>query len=873
MKYPATMSHASQLTMGLLLGLRSVGALAQDTADTGEPSALPVEEVVVTGIRQTLQDSLNVKRESRHVVETLDLGDIDSIPDITIADALTRLPGVNGARDRGNQSQAAIRGLGPRMVLGTVNNREVASSEPGRSIRFEQYPSELISQVQVYKTQSADLTSGGIAATVNLDTVSPLSHRGKTLSLRAGVVEYEGGEDIPDYDTLGNRFSGSIIQSVNDKFGFALGFASQQQKNAYPSLQGWGFNTGGDQPNMPAGGGDLTGSGDFGYVPWGAQAEVKQLDTQRDGVMGVLEFHPSEGFALKYDAMYSAFDMSEKQNQTWYQDIGNWDNGQSGGYANVTLVGDYAVAASVNQGTGNVRHVLADYDQKNSVTSQGFNVEISAIENWLIDIDLSHSNAERENYWHALYLDSWGNPFAYDLREEPSVSVPAGSPSATPETASLGIDDFNEGSTLNDTLTAAEINVNYAFSGGSHLESIDFGVRHADREKEVIWSNYNISSNTGDQYQIADFEPGFLSSYTVSALDTSPFLDAPSYAEAANMLFGSVDFDHLATVDAASYWKVDETNQAAYAKLNFMGTLFNLGYNANIGVRVVDVETKSFSLDGEYIANSYTETLPSTTLNLFLNEEMTLRFGLSKAISRPPLDELRAGQYIDLTETTAGGFQGNAGNPLLNPFTATNIDIAYEWYFADESLFALALYHKDLDGYIGYDTFEIETSGQPASIWAPTNAEGGTIKGAEITFQTPLVAGFGLYSNYAYVDTDIEELAPAGHPYPMAGVAEHTATVDVWYSNYGFDARLGWQYHSGFTTGFEWAGSELRGLSDQTSVNLSVSYAINDHFSVRLQGNNLNNEPLVLTQNNNELDLRRYDVYGRSYMLDFTFKY
>src|SRR5690606_7239567 len=103
------------------------------------------------------------------------------------------------------------------------------------------------------------------------------------------------------------------------------------------------------------------------------------------------------------------------------------------------------------------------------------------------------------------------------------------------------------------------------------------------------------------------------------ALSTSPFLDAPRYAEAANMLFGSADFNHLATVDAASYWKVDESNQAAFAKLNFMGRLFNLDYNANMGVRLVDVETKSFSLNGEHIANSYTETLPSASLNLFLN--------------------------------------------------------------------------------------------------------------------------------------------------------------------------------------------------------------------------------------------------------------
>ena len=210
MKLKQPTLYASASVIALSLGLCGASVQAQ------EQSANPEEELVVTGLRRSLENALEVKRESRHVVEALDLSDIDAIPDTTIADAIVRLPGVNGARDRGNQSQAAIRGLGPRMVFGTVNGREVASSEPGRSIRFEQYPSELISGVQVYKTQSADLVSGGIAGTVNLETVSPLEYAGPTFSVRAGLVKYDGGKDIPGYDDTGNRFSGSIIKNVND---------------------------------------------------------------------------------------------------------------------------------------------------------------------------------------------------------------------------------------------------------------------------------------------------------------------------------------------------------------------------------------------------------------------------------------------------------------------------------------------------------------------------------------------------------------------------------------------------------------------------------------------------------------------------------
>lgn len=862
------------LCFGLCLALPALAQTAA-TNETERDENAVTEEVFVTGLRRSLENALEVKKSSEHVVEALDLADIDAIPDVTIADAIVRLPGVNGARDRGNQSQAAIRGLGPRMVFGTVNGREVASSEPGRSIRFEQYPSELITAVQVYKTQSADLIAGGIAGTVNLETVKPLDYAGPTYSLRAGLVYYDGGEDIPDYDPLGNRFSGSIVKEVNDKFGFALGFTSQLQKNAYPSYQAWGFNTGsGDQTNLPAGGGDLTGNGDFGYVPWGIQTEVKKLETQRDGLMGALQFRPSDALEITYDALFTEFHLDEEQNQTWYQNIGNWDNSEAGGYSDVVIQNNRAVAASVNQWTGDLRHVIAGYDQTNSVLSHGLNLEYTGLDNWIIEADLSYSDAERENYWNAIYLDEFGHSFSYDLRD-PSVTVPTDSPAATPETATFGLDDWNEGSALDDKMTTLQLDFNRRIDAG-HLASIDFGVRVSDREKEVIWTEYNISGPLGLQWswdtQIpADISDGVLSSYTVDEIRTSPYLNVQSYNALADDLFGGSDFSEDAEVNESRYWKVAEDNSETYFKANFSGELGDYLYSANAGLRVVKITTESYSYDGASVENDNTEVLPSATLNLNLSDDRILRVGIARALSRPPLDELRAGEYISVINSGTGN---NIGNPNLDPFTSDQIDVAYEWYFAPESLLALAMYYKKIENYVGYTSFDVPTgSGQPATIWAPTNSEdSGSINGVELTFQRPLFAGFGIYSNYAYADSDIKEFAPENNPYPMAGLAEHTATVDLWYSQGGFEGRLGWKYHSGYTTGFEWDGSALRHLDSEENVGLSLAYALNDNLSFRMQANNLTNQELRLSQNNEDRDLRRYDVYGRTYLFDVTWK-
>src|SRR5690606_24888171 len=340
--------------------------------------------------------------------------------------------------------------------------------------------------------QSADMIAGGIAGTIDLETVSPLDHSGPTFNVGAGLVHYDGGKDIPDFDPLGNRFSASMIKKVNDQFGFALGFTSQLQKNAYPSYQAWGFNTGSGQENLPAGGGDLTGNGDFGYVPWGIQTEIKNVETQRNGVMAVLQFNPNDDLEIKYDALYSVFDISEKQNQTWYQDIGNWDNSEAGGHSDVVIENNFAVAATVNEWTGNIRHVIADYEQENSVFAQGVNLRFSGIDKWTVNADLAHSTAERDNYWHALYLDEQGAPFSYDLRGTPKVTAPAGSSAASPETAQLAIDDVNEGSVLDDKNTTFALKFNRLIESGD-FASVDFGFRVADRDKEVIWSDYSIA--------------------------------------------------------------------------------------------------------------------------------------------------------------------------------------------------------------------------------------------------------------------------------------------------------------------------------------------------------------------------------------------
>ena len=857
-----------------------------------------MEEITVKGIRRSLKDALEVKRSSDHIVDTLSLEDIDALPNVTIAEALVQLPGVNGTRDRGNQSQATIRGLGPRMVLGTVNGREVASSEPSRNIRWEQYPSELISQVQVYKTQSADLIAGGIAGTVNLETVAPLDYDGPKYTFSGVGAYYEGGKDIPDYNQWGNKLSGSLVKSFNNKVGVALGVASQKQKNAFPSYQGWGFNLPASwQPDLPAGGGDLDGMGTTGIVPWGGQIEVGKIETDRIGLLGTLQFRPSDAIDIRYDALYSEFDMDIEQDHTWYQGTGNLNNLQAGHYSDVVVVDDRALAATAQSPVPDcdhrpdgsipqcfdIRHVLAMYDQENSVFTQGLNLEFSG-ESIQVNADIAYSRAERNNYWHGLYFDDLNATFRYDFRGTPSVSVPEGSPSTRPETAELVVVDCNtgfcgsgsdnEGSHLEDEHWSYHVNINKALDVG-HLNSLDLGIRYSNRGKEVTWEQFKMPRGGDNPAQTL---PDGFSSYTLSAFDTSPILTAPSFIAAASP-FGGLDFS-LAYINEERYWKVSEENLAGYVKANFEGSIgASRYYTANVGVRFVDVGTESFDIRGASIGNDYTEVLPSTSINFFLDEENIIRLSASRAISRPPLDELRVARLIN---APSGSIDGNTGNPLLTPMVSKQLDLSYEWYFAPESLAAATAYYKKIDDYIGYTSFALGIrDGRQFAIYGPKNEQEGYIRGVELTFQAPFTSllpkalkgvSAGIYSNYAYADSNIKELYPEDNPYSLAGLAKHTAAVDLWFWREPLDLRFGWKYHSAFTTGFGWDGSELNTLDAESNFSASLAYLLTDNITLRVQGYNLTNERARITRNNNEHDLRRFDKYGRTYFFGVSWK-
>ncbi|WP_434026678.1 TonB-dependent receptor [[Pseudomonas] boreopolis] len=845
-------------------------------AASGE-QPVTLDGVVVTGQRAALDKAVSVKQLEDHVVEVISADNMGQMPNVTVAEALARLPGVTATLDRGNASLATVRGLGPRMTMGTVNGREIASSEPDRAVRWEVFPTEIVSTVKVYKTPSADLIAGGIAATVDISTIAPLDYTGPQFVGTAGPVFYDQGKDVDGYSPWGSRFGASWVHKFNDNLAIAIGATYQKQKNANALIGSWGYTD--DTSAM-----DVDGDGVKDYTPWGAADQLKLIDQTRTGATATLQWR-SGNFELKADALYSRVRIDEDQMQTWFRNwdysIWSWWNPYAQPGSSVRMIDHNVVGGTlINSQWGTpleMDQVIAKYNEVKTLTAGGLNGKWTG-EVWTVEADLSASQAKRDNSWRSVSFGLNPDSISWDFGPGHAPWISASSSAPT-----WGVSGSNEPQSLRDRIGAFAIDATRQLEGP--VNQIQFGARASDRVKQ---NRHYLADYSGFDQPISAYD-GLIRESSIPGLNVPPVYSGNLNA-VADLAFGGYDPSAL-NEQMLDHWKVQEKVQEAFAKASFSSTWFGIDVTGNAGVRVVNTRTTSTgydTLDGSTYSpsrasNRYTDVLPSATLNFLIADDKILRLSAAKVVARPPLDELRTGRQLDNPATVSGQLTGSGGNPKLDPFRAKQLDLSYEWYFRKEALAALAVYRKWVDSSIGYKTAHETINGHDYLISGPFNGGGGHINGVELTFQTPFwfiphMENFGIYSNFSYVDSDLKEFAPANNPLPLSGLARKSGTADLWYSNGKVEARVGYSYHSPYTTVYGWNAARLVRLDSMGTWDASVGWQINDHWGVKLQVSNLTNESMRAYTDNlpyrlANMDDGGYQLFGRRFALEATFKF
>ena len=339
------------------------GSAGQGWAQTAQDEQ-PLEEVVVTGIRASIEHSIEAKRDNDQVVEVVSAEDIGKLPDTSIADSIARLPGLAAQRIDGRPSEISIRGLGPDYSTGLLNGRQVVSTSDTRVVDYDQFPSELVNQVVVYKTNDAAVVGQGLAGTIDIRPIAPLEAGKRTVAFGLrGEKNSNGRVTSTGKGDKGDRFSAAYVdQFADNTIGLALGFAhldSPGQAKHYeawhygdydgqwganatgvPSLTTPGTNclVGTSRPNDPA------FSQQCAQFAQGFTANTTASKQVRDGAMAVLEFKPNERFTSTVDLYYSKFTQNRVED-FWTGDIGLWA-GPPAAFSNVGATVRNATAGS-----------------------------------------------------------------------------------------------------------------------------------------------------------------------------------------------------------------------------------------------------------------------------------------------------------------------------------------------------------------------------------------------------------------------------------------------------------------------------------------------------------------------------------------------
>ncbi len=869
----------------LLIGTVSSLALALAApAYAADPASS--DEIVITGVRASLERAIEIKRLSDNHVDAISAEDIGKLPDKNVADALQRLPGVNtssaasGEGGFDENDRVSIRGTSPSLTQVTIDGHAVSTGDwfvldqfqtVGRSTAFDLLPSEIVSSVVVNKTQDASLLEGGVAGSVDLRLRSGLSLKDTwTFEGSAqGAYNTQSHQTKPqingligwhnDDNTLGVIVQGFYEQRSLRRYGQeALGYSAIAASNAtgaaIASLVGVQAPT-------------LIGSTLF------------EQERTRKGGVATIDWKPSDKLELNASGFYSYLNATNVNDNYLYWGSREIDRNVPTSYTvkNGTLVAATFPLVAPSGG-------FAGQPIEGIVTDNIYRPNANA-ESYFANLDATYKATDRLTITGQVgYTHGTGrtpsSPF-FEVDAPTGVSyAPSGNGFAV-TTANInpaspvGVsNDFaiNETFTSTDQEGYGKIDAHYDVDSGA-FRSVDAGIRLAKHQRQTIgWDRGCTLGADGQCYS-----PGLLnysavnpvlypSGFNAGAIGVPglliPLAGTPSTIQTvinniANPFRGPIS--HIVQ-PANEYWpgefKVKETDVEGYIMAHIGGE----GWRGNVGLRVASTAEDAFvnvpvsctagtncapnvittSAYGPFYINevkhTYVDFLPSINLTFDLNPKVLLRLAAAETMSRPDFSAL--GGTVSLTDTN---FTGSGGNPNLKPVKATVFDGSLEWYYAPAALAAVSVFHDDLQSYVAYGTStgtyftQLDNSFHQYTISSPVNTTG-QLSGVELQVQQPIAYGFGFQANGTYVD------AHDGSGGPLVGTSKFTYNVVGYYDKGPLNVRLAYTYRSHYFVGLDRASFENQ--SNYGTLDGSANFAVTPNITLTVDALNMTNAKL-----------------------------
>ena len=910
---------ASAITLG------ATGAQAQSAEEQNKPKAeteaTDLDTVTVTGIRRGIESAIAVKRDATSIVEAISAEDIGKLPDVSIAESIARLPGLAAQRVAGRAQVISVRGLSPDFATTLLNGREMVSTGDNRSVEFDQYPSELINGVTVYKTPDAGLVGQGLSGTLDMQTVRPLSYNERVIAVSGRYQKNSLGE-AAGVDPYGNRINVSFVDTFADNtIGLAIGYSHSdmaKQENQIGLYEPWQVLGGNDwRPGVAAG----------TYYSDGIKALRRTGNAKRDGVMATLQFRPNNAWTSTLDAFYTKAKEYDTANQLEIH-LGDYN----GGYDRLDVT-DVVVNDNGSFVSGVAHNVYplvrGMYNHReDEIKAFGWNNEFN-IGDARLTADVSWSKAERdeinlENNLQLLpapQLDSVALNFAGGNFPQFTPGLDYSDYSKLYLTNTIYGSGYGKTPHVDDELKGVKLAVNFpAPEGFDWFSDIDVGFNYADRSKNKTQAEGNI--NLGAQGDIS----------IASNLQYAPVnlgFAGAGYIPAWNVPAAVAQYMVFNPTTTASYlipkqWTVDEEIATVFLRANINTQIGSVPVRGNVGIQGQRVDQSSQSNywdDSQPVGSQvipidegskYFEFLPSLNLAFELPADNTVRFALARQAARPRVDELRASMEFGM-DTSRGKPGASGGNPHLKPWLANAVDLSWEKYFGNKAYVAAAVFYKDLKTYIytetrdGYDftdqvaawlkvpanEAQLQIPAQMTGNYsAPFNGSGGSLRGAELTASLPLdlftdaLRGFGVVASASFNDSSISippdpatTSSVGSDPIMLPGLSKRVYNFTAYYENSGFEVRLNQRKRSDFIGeigNFDGART-LRYVKGENVLDAQVGYNFGDGTALKglslfLQASNLTNSKYETYAGTKDRPLETVE-WGRSYQVGVNYKF
>jgi len=868
--------------------------------------AQDLEEVVVTGIRASLERSEDVKRQSRQIVDAITAEDLGKFPDQNVAESLQRISGVAITRSRGGEGRfVTVRGLGQEFNTLTYNGRKLATENEGREFSFDVVASELISAAQVFKTPDASQGDGSIGGRVNIQTLRPLDTPGLKVAGSVGGIY----DDLSENTNV--KLSGIFSNTwANDTIGF-VGSVSYSERDIRTDVA----------ESIQVNEGDINGDGILETVN-AFTVGISEEQRERLGVTGALQFQINDVTRLTFDTLYTSFESpSVGSSYSFFPNASDIITNPVINSSNQVI--SQTTNADPANPFSNIFDIVARETQSDTETIQfGINLEGQFNDSFRYKSDFSYSNADgiRDNTGSA---DGSGSFFVVSFPGFNFTQTFTGDevPDATLTTLNgvnttqqVGIDQLTADAArlhfsretsneVEDEILAFRTDFEYDWNDNTVVK---FGYDYQERQKiRRVFDNSNTVCGSGGaagnipftcnrsqlfSENLSEAELGQL--LTVFDGEAEGFLSGTSSNLPRNFVTPNIDIVRQAFENFGARFggvspltqlfnpnlssDIEEDTIGAYIQADWDGQIGSTPFRASLGTRLsytdltstgVGTVLESIAIDNvsgnnqittnansiRVEENDYFEFLPSFNISLDLTEELILRGGLSRTLSRPTFNDLST--VFAVTSINAGTEAISASDPQLEAVTSNNLDVSLEYYGENGLTLSAAVFYKDIQDFITNanvnqaitidNAFDAATGAAlpPQTVnflvSGPQNGDEAELYGLELGGQKLWNNGWGVSANVTFAESDATS---GGVDSQLENISDTTLNLSAFYESERFSGRISLNNRSEFLSSTENEGGIPEFTDDFTQVDISLSYNFTDNLTAFLDGINITDE-------------------------------